>query len=533
MRPWSVNEASLILSRLGKEGFSESQTKLYEHIVSELGASSRWQSEDFSFSARMELSAEYYRHTNDQDFVLPEDWVRGFYQRKPLAKLKLDMGISPLFYTYADLQYGYGRYSTLDNYTDLSGAYIASYKMQSGFLATWTQNFAQQNANNFIKASKDFLFEWPQRCLVSVGGQKWNLSINRDWLNIGNSEIGNLLINNHNSNNYAKLSFFSNLFKYNFVTVFLDTRTHAHENVRDSEARVYLIHSLEFRPTKWLNLTISENATYRYDIAEFQFFNPGDIFHNLNYRSMFNAFAYAELNITPFKGFNLYGQFALDQAQAPNEGDEQAGSWGILGGINYSGLWDLFKTSSTSSTSSSSSLSCPLSCPLSYKVYAEYAFTTPLLYRKDQVDFIKITRFFTMAGGRAFLFEYLGFPYGGDAKVLKLGAKINLAHYASFELYAQAMEHGVMNIFMSHNKDNDNDGFANYPGRTPSGEVIDRSLIISSKLKLDASAFFSWPGLCLEAQFDFINRAKYTKATATYSNKQTDAQLSLSATLSL
>ena len=136
---------------------------------------------------------------------------------------------------------------------------------------------------------------------------------------------------------------------------------------------------------------------WKYSNFDLGYLNPSFFYHNLNNRSMFNALAYIEVNASLFKGFTLYGQYAMDQARAPHEGDSQSDAWGVSVGGEYT--FSLGKSVFTA--------------------YSEYLLTSPLLYRRDGVDFIKVSRYYHQGSdndtyGHIPFFEYIGYRYGGD-----------------------------------------------------------------------------------------------------------------------
>ncbi len=112
-RPWTKAEAQRLLSNInagGEEGGS-TQHALYASIHQTAYESLRWEFPDgFALSANLDLSVEGYAHHNLVYNSLGS-WAYSFPDRKPLARLRLDMSVSDFFYTYSDLQYGYGLYT--------------------------------------------------------------------------------------------------------------------------------------------------------------------------------------------------------------------------------------------------------------------------------------------------------------------------------------------------------------------------------------------------------------------------------------
>ena len=543
-RPWSQSEAKLILSRIDESTLNSAEKRLYDRIQDIISENLRWNFSDFSVGAKIDLALEGYFHSNDADFILDSDWIRGFEARRPLAKLSMDFSVGSLFYTYCDLQYGYGRVSLHDNFVRLNpnhttggylsnDGYIASYRMDSGaHIQTWSAQYSKKAASNVLPKSEWFDFIWPKRALVSAGGANWSIQYGRDRLEIGNATLGNLLVDNHTDfEDYMAVTFFSSGFKYQWTNLFLNGITDNGET-RTDDTRIFMIHTLEFRPVPSLSFIISEDVMFKIasdedgsQVVDYSFFNPAFIWHNLNNRSMFNAIAYAELNWAPFNGVEVYGQFALDQAVAPNEDHTQGDAWGLVTGAKYT---------------------APIGEGVA-RFYAEFAYTTPLLYRRDQVDFVKMTRYFHLTtedqlqpdmsydsfGSNALVFEYIGFPYGGDVEALEIGGTYSLPGILKATLYGRLLQQGEFNLFVSHNKDGNNTGWPNYEGKTPSGTNWTRAVYLSSNIEMKLDSFFNWPGITLEAELDWIGKWSFNRETGEYSNKKTDTQFSIGVNIAI
>ena len=485
--------------------------------------------EDFSFSIGLDASFENYIHTNNEDFFLPQHWIRGFEERKPFLKLKLDAAIDDDFYTYCDLQYGMGRVTKNDQFVTLNypngmgyvteDGYVGSYKVDDGsHMLLWSNQYSKTFATNVPAASALFDFVWPKRAIVSFSGKNWNLQFGRDRIETGSSKAGSLLLDDHSDfNDHFTLSFFSNRFKYTWRNVFLNGITKSGES-DVKESRIFMIHTLEFRPIDSLSILISEDLMYRMasdQALDLSFFNPAYIYHNLNNRSIFNAIAYLEVKWAHIKKWEFNTQFVLDQATAPNEDDSQKASWGFSLGGNYRDTkekgW--------------------------YSIYLDAVYTTPLLYRRDEVDFIKCMRYFhlttdtqtnggisTKYGSNALSFEYLGFKYGGDAIFFTLGIDYNSFKNFNISSSISLLEKGAMNIFHTHNKDGNNEGFANYQESTPSGNHT-FYVMVSNKAEGKLSKLFTYPDISLGLEIDWIG-----KVSSSFSS---DTQISLYTTISI
>ncbi len=519
-RPWSDAEARMILSRVDREGLSALAAELYDRIETELDKGLRWQfGDDFQLSVGADFAMEMYAHSNSEDFTTEDDWERSYNERKSLMKFYFEFTSGDNFYTASDIHYRYKRADHNDTfgyyYEDLATAdhYVASYPIEADSHAAYVKQSYQFTQNWFTNVYFDtthFSFIWPRRAVLSVGGKDWNFSINRDDLSLGNANFGNLLVDDHHFSDYARLSFFGKYFKYDWVLLYLNTIVSDNEQHASTEGRIFMIHTLNFRIWERISMTVSENVMYRYENFDLQYLNPAFIYHNLNNRSMFNALAYVDLNVAVLPGLEVYAQYAMDQAKAPHEGEGQSDSSGIVVGVQYTNTLGHGVLTS----------------------YAEFAQTTPLLYRRDIVDFVRCNRYWsfsneTFVGGHVPFFDFIGFPYGGDCRMLELRSEYTSLDHYGVSVFARGMDRGVFTLYTSHNVAGNNDDDADYEGKTPSGDIITRIFTCGVEFEADLDALFRWPGVSFEGELDWINIWDYTKASKEYSNYRTDVQLTL------
>ncbi len=529
-RPWSDAEARLILSRVDRGSLDGIALELYEKVEASLDRGLRWQiGDDFQLTAGVDIAMEMYAHSNSEDFITEDSWERGYNERKSMVKVGLEFTSGDNFYTASDLHYRYKRADHLDTfgfyYNDLATAdhYVASYPILNpdtsdcdAVYVKQSYQFTQPFFTNVYFDTKHFAFIWPRRAVFSFGGDTWNFSINRDVLSLGNANFGNLLVDDHHFSDYARLSFFGRHFKYDWVLLFLNTIVSDNESHASTEGRIYMIHTLNFRILERVSLTVSENVMYRYVNLDLQYLNPAFIYHNLNDRSMFNALAYVDLNVAVLPGLEVYGQYAMDQARAPHEGGSQSDSSGFVVGLqctNALGHGVL-------------------------KSYAEFAQTTPLLYRRDIVDFVRCYRYWsfsndTFVGGHVPFFDFIGFPYGGDCRMLELRSEYTSLDHYGVTLFARGMDRGVLTLYTSHNVSGYNSDDANYQGKTPSGDIVTRLLTCGMEFNADLDALFSWPGVSFEGELDWINIWDWAKMSGEYSNHRSDIQLTLGMSVSI
>jgi len=523
-RPWTKNEANLILSRVNRHTLTGVAATVYDNLLKTLGEGLAFQFKDgFQFGVGMDLNTEGYYHTNSDDFFLEDDWIRGFEDRKPPLRLRFDFSLKDYLFLYSDLQYGLNRFNYLDTYVSIATQYpngIGSIIHNAapfpanlgGYFVTHSANYSKTFHTNSMPFNKsyDIDFQTPKRALATVGGDSWNLTLARDKVSWGNGHSGNFIIDDHvDYQEFARVVAFSDYFKYDWLNVFFETNPTTNEEL-DNFFRVLMAHRLEFRIMDKLTFALSENVMFQNDMFDLRYLNPAFIYHNLNNRSMFNAIAHVELDYSFTKGFNAYAQYVLDQAQAPNESAAQADATGYLAGLEYA---------------------MPAG-PGILTTSLEYAQTSPALYRRDIVDFLMFRKYFTHGappGGPGYLLaiDYIGYKYGGDMQVLQWDAAYRIPEVAEFKLALIGMRHGEVDYFTP----NDVVNATRVP--TPSGDEVDETLVVSLSGEYKIPKIIRWMEANLYAQMDWIGRRTLVKATGIYKDKTSDLQLTMGLSISL
>ena len=537
-RPWTKTEANQILGRIDRAALPQEEIILYDAIAAVIKPGLKFSFPDgFGFGAAVDLSLEAYAHSNT-GYNREEDWIYGFEDRKPLARLSLDFSLKDFLYIYCDMQYGRNRVSLSDDlyrvyvrYPAGIGAVIApvvfdpvTHAVISGdttaTLSGSSWAYSQAFLTNILAEPRDFDYQWPKRAVASIGGANWNFTLSRDKVSWGNGHSGNFIVDGHvDYQDFARLTAFSDVFKYDWLNVFMEANPVQGE-VADARFKLLMAHRLEFRILKRLSFAISENVMYQNNVFDLRFLNPAFIYHNLNNMNMFNAIAHAEVDWNFAKGFNLYGQYVMDQARAPTEGSAQADAMGYLGGLEYAG------TAGRGVVTSS----------------LEFALTDPLLYRRNGVDFLMIRRYYTngnpdipnyyIYSGYILTLDYPGYEYGGDAIVLQWDGAYRIPGIGRLGLRLFGMVHGAMNFFVSHNKSGVNAGYADYEGTTPSGDTTGHTLAASLAAEYEVPRFLPWARARLWAEFDAVGRRSWTKSTDIYSAWNPDFQATAGLSLS-
>jgi hypothetical protein len=501
-RPWTKAEARKILGSVQEEGLPSAALALYETISQKIHETPRWNfSDGFSLSAYADIAVEHYFHWNS-DFSSYGAWDYSYVDRKPLVRFRLDMAVSDFFYTYSDLQYGYGLHTKDDTIDQLGAGQAVGSLIPAGSGTSYIDEhtklvqYQKRYANNIISSSTHIDFQTPKRSVISLGSQRWNAAFSRDRISWGNSKIGNFVLDDHvDFHEYARFTTYSEYFKYEALVVFFDTYY-----ASTSMLRMLLAHRLEFHPWNKVTFAVSENVMYQDDKLDLRFLNPSFIYHNLNEREKFNAIAHIELAYVPVAGLRLYGQFALDQAVAPNEGvNPEMPSWGLSLGADYA-------TALSKGVLASS---------------VEASMTLPHMYRRDTVDFLMARRYASLNYWNAVKLDYIGSPYGGDALVLHTQTLYTVAGVGSLSLAVTGVLKGEIDMFTSLN-----DSASDYGTTMFSKDVIHTSLIttLAGAMNVgDLIAFSSdWR---VYAQLSVLARGEYLQNSKDLSSHSWDVQL--------
>jgi len=523
-RPWTKGEAQMILGRIDANRLSRSAQKLYDHLVQEVASGLRWQFDDgFGLGVNIDLNGEMYTHTNTEDYVMDTDWLYDYERRAPLADGRFAFGIGKYFYNFFDFSFGSSRESYNDNIVELKnaenwtgagiGALIPSnygdVNTRHIYYDQYYQLFARRFGTN-IPTRTDLSQTFPNRAVLAFGGTNWVVSFSRDRISWGNSHIGNMVIDDHALNNtYGRVAAFSKRFKFEATYLFFNTYPYTEDDLEAWErapakyTRVFMTHRLEHRIGKWLTYALSEDIMYQAPNGLNPYYmNPAYVFHNLDNKSIFNSLASLEIDVMPLGGLNLYGQFVMDQARSLNEGDEQADAYGYLGGMEYTfGLGDGAVATAV-----------------------EYAKTTPEFYRRNYVDFITMTENGVVNSTNGYChvtrFDYVGFPYGGDAQVIKWDVDYRIPQVMEAKFAITHMIHGQMSFFTSHNSGGNNDNGPDIKDSTPYGTVT-RSTTFSLYGKYMVPKFLKWVDANVYGEVDYLTR------TIGSSSPSSDVQLTL------
>ncbi|MDR2246858.1 MAG: hypothetical protein LBE17_09395 [Treponema sp.] len=472
-RPWTNAEAAGMLQRLGHASFggiaaADSRVQdLYDRIDAEISAPFTFTLDNLAaLNLHLDAALEACAHTNSRDFVREEDWRYGYEERKPLLSLALELRAASWFYVTCDLRYGRNRFNERDLRRDTAdlisgiGAVIPPPDAGGESYAFPARSWAYSSPfiTNVTAGFDEFDFDWPKRANLTVGGNRWNLSIARERIKWGPGRTGNFVFDDHRDyDEYLQFSAFTDNFKYQWLNVF-----YALPGSGGTGGFKFLMaHRLEFRLLPALVFAVSENIMVHPAGFSPANANPAFIYHNWYDRSHFNAIAQLELDYAPASGWRFYTEAVIDQVRAFWEDAGEPASWGILGGLEHTRF----------------------AGPGLLTLSLEVACTSPLLYRRDQVDFLTALPVRVNGSQDNLVFDYTGCPYGGDALVLLLDSRYRFSGGAVVSAGFSGMIHGRMNPFVSHNRDGDNGALANIEGFTPSGSSGEHELSCGVSLR--------------------------------------------------
>ena len=261
--------------------------------------------------------------------------------------------------------------------------------------------------------------------------------------------------------NLARITTFSDRFKYTFVTSFFPHQMHyisdsktngaiegTGQGTRQTGLHLFMSHRLEGRLFKdKVGLALTESIMYQSEENYFdlRFLNPAAIFHNYYIRFNANSILALELDYTPIKGLNIYAQGIVDEFTMPGEPKATATkaaypeAFGVLAGVK--GVLPFKQMVGHASL--------------------EFAHTDPYLYLRYSekndpkvgdfdaygLNYVGVVREFTNTSGTLYNPGFLGYTYGNDAIVVNLngGVKSFGKWAASANLFYMA--HGTFDMF--------------------------------------------------------------------------------------
>lgn len=538
--PWSEAELLAMLAKVDSSGLEDGMWEAYDYAYSALNTSPKIEAKGVDFSWNLDVALEGYYHTNTNDFVDRDTWIRGFIDQKPLLGVSLETWPSSNFYGYSEFTVG-NSHSLIGENED--GMAFGTTSLSTNLIVLPP---AQLN---------DLDFNMPYRAFVAAGGEHWTFQLGRDRLSWGAGESGNLMLSdNLKYHNMARITTYGDKFKYTFVTSFFP---HSSSYMDDDGGptqgenqeslliglNLFMSHRLEWRMFQdKVGLAVTESIMYqsKENTFDLRIFNPAMLFHDYYIRSNANSLLSVELDYTPIKGLNIYGQMVVDEFSLPGEtvpsatDDNYPITFGYLGGVkSVFPVQDLIGHASL-----------------------EFAYTDPFLYLRYEtkngataddpdpyhLNFVGVIREFTNGAGMFYNAEFLGYPCGGDAIVVNLNGGVKRFGKWNVALNGFYMMHGTFDIYTAwsvvgdegntgvsheistpttdHPTENYNDSTAQTTRNSASHTVVVGA----------SGAYRITEGLRVFGQLDYINISNYGNIAG---QKTSDVQLTLGISYSL
>ncbi len=422
-RPWSAAEAFFLLERVDKSKLNTDSQLVLQAIEDEI------EPVDQVFDLSFPVSLETYVHTDTEHFDDPDEWIRGYEQRRPMVDIVLETWPGEAVYGYSSYQITFPKFTGFSGDSGAVSGFYGSEWISSNIIFLYMKN-----------GGADVDFGVPYRAYGSFGGLNWNMQIGRDKVSWGAGETGNFIISDHLTyHNQGRFTAYAKNFKYTLLTSFFPhpalyypiiddvgdfdyARTH---NDLVTGLKMFLGHRLEWRLfDDRLGFAITEAIMYQSleNYLDLSVLNPAMVFHNLYIRQNANSIISLDLDYAWKRGLNLYGQIVLDEFALPGEEFPGKDDNAIPNGFGYM-------------------LGVKANKPLreGYLFGSfEWVMTDPFLYLRDDgvtkegqtaeynsqelgeygVNWVVAIRRLYQNSKIIYEEEFLGYPHGGDAIVL-------------------------------------------------------------------------------------------------------------------
>ena len=412
--PWNAAELDLMLNRLSPEEMSVESRAIYDWVSNEISHDARIETDgDFGLDIGLRATAMMYAHTDSEHFSSLDSFGgRGdIREQLPMLQIPLETWIGSHVYGYSSFDIGISR--TFINGLEKSPLFTNLFMVPPSTMADLNLNF-------------------PSRAVGSFGGENWNVAIGRDRMKWGPGESGNLIIGDQLPyHDNARFTAFSNRFKYTFsMSSFIHPKNYMKPGTAGKDwfeplydmrpertgLSMLISHRLEWRIIDRINMALTESIRYQSSDGsiDWMVLSPTAVFHNYYIRGNANSIISLEMDFTPMKYLNIYGEMAIDEFKLPGEFDK--GKPGPPTAIGFI-------------------LGAKTSVPIGQGMltaHLEGAYTDPYLYLRDEgasygsdsygINFIAAMSEWVSADGKPnYTQEFIGYRYGNDSVVAELG----------------------------------------------------------------------------------------------------------------
>ncbi|MCF0261461.1 MAG: hypothetical protein HUK23_00945 [Sphaerochaetaceae bacterium] len=430
--PWSTAELSLMLEKIDRDEVPSALLGTYDRLVKELTIEDV---EGIDLDISLITNLEFFAHSNtdgtarqdengqvDKMFVGRKYWGSKVRNASPFFGFDFEFQVNnniDVFFEAAALN-----------------SYITQPLLGNSVLGS-NLPFYQQITSDF-KPLWGLDANMPYRAYAVFGGKNWNVQIGRDRLSWGLGQTGNMVISDNLAYHEAlQFKAFSKNFKFtyiissfphkeNYYTGTGTSRTYQgskiDENFVSKGVNLYIAHRFEGRLfNDKLALAFTEAIMYASaeDHIEATIFIPVALYHNMYKRMNANSTLALEADYAIMRGWNVYGQFLMDEMAFSTEtvlGEGQDGhpnAFGYMLGTRYS---HVLRGGLVVANLEAAHTDAYLY--LRYSANDEDASKNPY-----GLDYVVSNRFFVTGEGRECI-EYdehvLGYDFGPDANVVNL-----------------------------------------------------------------------------------------------------------------
>ena len=443
--PWSGDELAKMLDRIDSSRLRGGAVDTYNYAINTLNEGHH------AFKFTLKATVEGYYHTNTTSFTKESQWIRGFDERNPVLDIILETWPSEHFYGFSSLPV------MNDRYRDFSAATGWSEPLWGSSALTTNIPLVAPNTLN------DLNMNIPYRAFGSIGGSGWSAEIGRDKYSWGPGVSGNLMLGDQILyHNMGRVTTYGKNFKYTFATSFFPYATdyeplvdgmgnyiqHQGQDSIQNGFKAFIGHRLEWKTLGGkLGIVVNEAIIYQSatNYLDLRVLSPTTIFHDYYVRSNANSMVGAEIDYTPFRYINLYGQAVVDEFCLPGE---------PVPGVDANALPSAY------GFMAGAKVSVPFGKGMFFGS-AEWAKTDPYLYLRDNGDRKQVfgdyslnwavaIREFNATSGITYTTDFLGYRYGCDAIVMN--GHFGYKQYGKWSLQGNAfyMIHGTHDLSLIH-----------------------------------------------------------------------------------
>lgn len=331
--PWSEMEMTLMLEHIDRSSLSDTAKDYYDYVRSLVVSTPDLEYDSLALDFSAAANLEAYLHRDTENVRDEGDWFHGFTSRRPFAELVFESWPGDHFYGYFEITFGHSYGLNVGDNRKDNLLYRNMFNINIPFVNAYL--FSNDGG---LEADCDWTY--PYKALGSVGGGSWSVLIGRDRLSWGNGETGNLMLSSSfPKETFIRFNTFHEVFKYSLLYAFYPGP--GYENEEDKNGIPYyktlIVHRLEFSLfDDKVGITVNEACMYWSTQSRpfsLMHINPFGFMHNEYVARNGNSLMVFEVDYTPVKGLNVYGQLAVDEMPAVSEGRENPTALGYLAGV--------------------------------------------------------------------------------------------------------------------------------------------------------------------------------------------------------